>query len=45
MLANKGLTTPPTKLQTFFPRAGLCRMLVDPKHHIDLVLCHFNSLH
>jgi hypothetical protein len=45
MLANKGLTTPPTKLQTFFPRAGLCRMLVDPKHYIDLVLCHFDALH
>jgi hypothetical protein len=39
------MLTPPTKLQTFFPRAGLCRMLVDPKHDMDLVLCHFDALH
>src|SRR5438874_10626158 len=40
-----GIPTPPTKLQTFFPRAGLCRMLVAPKHDMDLVLCHFNAFH
>src|SRR5438309_1674069 len=38
-----GIPTPPTKLQTFFPRAGLCRMLVAPKDDMDLVLCHFNA--
>ena len=40
-----GGATPPTKLQTFFSRVGIRRMLVDPKHDIDLVLCHFDPLH
>jgi len=40
-----GIVTPPTTLQTFFCRLGLCRTLVDPKDHMALVLCHFDSLH
>ena len=40
-----GISTPPTKLQTFFSRVETRRRLVDPKHDIDLVLCHFNPLH
>jgi RNA-directed DNA polymerase len=40
-----GVRTPPTILQTFFPRAGLYGMLIDPKHHMYQVMCHFHALH
>jgi hypothetical protein len=30
-----GIATPPTILQTFFPRAGLYGMLIDPRLLLD----------
>ena len=44
MLANRGLITPPTKLQTFFFGVGIASVGIDPKHNIDLALCHFDPL-
>src|SRR6516165_5781811 len=42
--ANKGDTSPPTKLQTFFFGIVITRIWVDPKHDIDLVTRDFHSL-
>ena len=40
-----GIVSPPTKLQTFFCRVAISGTLVDSKYHMDLVLCHLDSLH
>ena len=45
MLAQRGESTPPTKLQTFFFRVGLFRVRVDPKDDIDLISRHFYPPH
>ena len=37
--------TPPTILQTFFFRAGIAGVRVDPEHEVDLVVCDFYPLH
>src|SRR5215475_4774453 len=44
MLASRGLTSPPTKLQTFFFGSVITRIWVDPKHNIDVALSHFHPL-
>src|SRR5215470_18076074 len=44
MLANRGLTTPPTKLPTFFFGIVITLIWVDPKHNIDVALSHFHPL-
>src|SRR5215831_12568214 len=44
MLANKGLLTPPTKLQTFFFGIVITLIWVDPKYNIDVALSHFHPL-
>ena len=40
-----GIITPPTKLQTLFPRVEICRVLVDAKYDIDMVMGHGDPLH
>ncbi len=40
-----GVTTPPTKWQTFFSRVRLLRVRVDPKDNMDLISTHFHSPH
>src|SRR6476659_2082868 len=44
MLDSIGLTTPPTKLQTFFFGTGLSRIWIDAKNDIDAVRGHFHPL-
>ena len=45
MLANRGLTTPPTKLPTFFFGIRISSVRIDPKHDIDLIPGYFHPLH
>ena len=44
MLAKRGETTPPTKLQTFFFGVRIARVRIEPKHHIDVIPGHFHPL-
>src|SRR5215468_7721603 len=44
ILHSNGLTTPPTKLQTFFFGIVITLIWVDPKHNIDVALSHFHPL-
>src|SRR4029450_7636653 len=44
MLASRGLTSPPTKLQTFFFGIVITLIWVDPKHDIDLMTRDFHPL-
>src|SRR5439155_12333969 len=40
-----GVSTPPTKLQTFFFGVRIARVRIDPKYDVDLIPSHFYPLH
>src|SRR5215468_1421160 len=45
ILARRGDSTPPTKLQTFFFGIRISSVRIDPKHDIDLIPGYFYPLH
>src|SRR5262245_9711925 len=44
MRASSGDPTPPTMLQTFFFRARIAEVWIDPEHDLYLVIGHFHAL-